>query len=162
MAGRFGRFVLVNASGTLLETVVLWALSRAWPSFGGSYLAAPVLAFECALLSNYTLSYVWVWRGQVAGTAADWASRLAPYHAGCAGVFLGRLGLVAAAGALLGVDVVLANFGALLLSGLASFGVQQRLVFSPVSRPRAAVAGWPRGRSARTATAHAPPFLLRP
>ena len=135
---RFGKFVLTNLSGTVVDTAVLLALSAVLTSPAALYLLAPVIAFELATLNNFTLAYNWVWRERVEPSWKDFWTRFVKFNVSVLGVFLMRLGLIAALGFSLGLPVVVCNLIALTLSGLVNFGAADRLVFggeAPV-RPR--------------------------
>jgi putative flippase GtrA len=130
--GRAVRFVVTNLGGTLVETAVLWALcSWAFDSFAGRYLLAPLLAFQVAVLNNYTVAYLWVWRERVPRLWRDYCARLPRYEVSVVGAFAGRLALIALLGRMLRLDPVVCNLAALLVSGLFNFGSQERWVFAP-------------------------------
>ena len=62
---RFGRFGLVGASGVVVNQSLLMALhgGLGWPLL----LASP-LAIETAIISNFVLSSLWIWRYDFAGS----------------------------------------------------------------------------------------------
>lgn len=136
---RFLKFFLTNVSGTVVDTIALLALSKVFGSFVTLYLVAPVLAFEAAVLNNYTIAYFWIWGDRVERNWPDFARRLGDYHANALGVFLGRLALIAILGRWIGLDVVLCNLLALLVSGLFNFGSQDRVIFGSGSRRRRSI-----------------------
>jgi putative flippase GtrA len=123
------RFLLTNVSGTVLDTVVLAVFSKLWSAPLLVYGAAPLVAFELAVLNNFTLAYFWVWGDRVRHRPRDYLARLGPYHANAFGVFAGRLVIILALGCALRLPVVVCNLLALLFSGLLSYGTQDRLVF---------------------------------
>ena len=125
---RFGKFVLTNLSGTVVDTAVLLGLSAVWSSPALLYLLAPVIAFELATLNNFTLAYNWVWRERVEPSWKDFWTRFVKFNVSVLGVFLMRLGLIAVLGFSLGLPVVVCNLIALTLSGLVNFGAADRLV----------------------------------
>ena len=126
---RFGKFVLTNLSGTVVDTAVLLGLSAVWTSPAALYLLAPVIAFEVATLSNFTLAYNWVWRERVEPSWNDFWARFVKFNLSVLGVFVARLGLIALLGFSSGLPVVVCNLIALTVSGLANFGAADQLVF---------------------------------
>ena len=127
---RFGKFVLANLSGTVVDTAVLLGLSVVWTSPAALYLLAPVIAFEVATLSNFTLAYNWVWRERVEPSCKDFWARFVKFNLSVLGVFVARLGLIALLGFSFGLPVVVCNMIALTVSGLANFGAADQLVFA--------------------------------
>lgn len=144
----FRRFVKFSSStivGTMVDTAVLFALSQwVFSGYAGKYLVAPTLSFEAAVVTNYLFSYFWVWRSRLPRTARDFGRRFVLYNFNTALVFLGKLAVLVVISLLTNLHVVLCNLLALLLSGIANFLLQDRLVFS-VDEESSSEAGPPRG-----------------
>jgi len=128
---RFFKFSSSTIVGTVVDTAVLFTLSQwVFSGYAGKYLVAPTLSFEAAVITNYLFSYFWVWRARVPRTALDFTRRFLLYNVNTALVFLGKMGVLVVISLLTGLHVVFCNLLALLLSGVANFLLQDRLVFS--------------------------------
>ena len=63
--GKVSKFVVSNAMGTVVDTLVLWVCSHfIFADYGyvGEYLVSPLISFECAVFANYLSSWHFVWR----------------------------------------------------------------------------------------------------
>lgn len=134
MKGSLGRFFKFSGStiiGTVVDSAVLFALSEwVFSSYAGRFLLAPTLSFEAAVINNYLFSYFWVWNTRVPRTMRDLGVRFLLYNLNTALVFVGKLALLVVINLLTGFHVVICNFMALVVSGIANFLLQDRLVFS--------------------------------
>jgi putative flippase GtrA len=123
-------FFVANLIGTGVDTAALWMLSRfAFESYVGRHLLAPTLSFELAVINNFVLSYFWTWAGRVGRTPPDFFRRFVWYNLNAASVFFLKLILLNVIALLTGVDVVIANLLALLVTGIVNFFLQDKLIF---------------------------------
>ncbi|MBN2726628.1 GtrA family protein [Candidatus Mcinerneyibacteriota bacterium] len=131
MIRRAGKFILTGISGTMVDTAVLWLLSRfLFSSYTGVYLIAPALSFEVAMLNNYIISYHWVWKKRVLKTAEDFFRRLIPYNLSCLAAFGVKMLFLILAERLFHLHVVYCNLIALTVSGGVNFLLGEHLIFS--------------------------------
>lgn len=127
---RFGKFFATNLTGTAVDTVALWLLSRlVFESHVGRYVVAPTISFELALINNFIISYFWTWAGRVGRSPAEFLYRFALYNQSAALVFLLKLILLNAIAFFVDIDVVILNLLALIVTGLINFFLQDRFVF---------------------------------
>ena len=82
MQSRFFKFFVSRLLGTVVDTLVLWILTRyVFFSYTGKYLAAPSISFETAMFHNYVISYFWIWNKHFPiKVAGDFFTRLVPYN----------------------------------------------------------------------------------
>jgi putative flippase GtrA len=136
VARRFFKFSSSTILGTVVDTSVLFVLSEwVFASYAGEYLLSPTISFEAAVINNYLFSYFWVWKTRVPRTGADFFRRFVLYNLNTALVFAGKLGVLVLINLLTGLHVVLCNLLALLVSGLANFFLQDRVIFSSEGVP---------------------------
>jgi putative flippase GtrA len=129
---RSTKYLRVTALGTVVDTVVLWLLAElVFEGYESRYIVAPVFSFECAVISNFLLSYFWVWRGNVGMTVRDMFSRFAAYNVVTFLVFTLKLGLLASIGSLSGWHPVVCNLIALVATGVLNFSIQNEAIFRP-------------------------------
>lgn len=131
---RSTKFVRVSALGTLVETVILWVLAElVFVGYEGRYIVAPAISYECAVISNFLLSYFWTWKENVGHTLSDYFKRFTAYNIVTFLVFLVKLALLASIGSMTGWHPVVCNVLALLATGVLNFVVQDSMVFRPNS-----------------------------
>lgn len=128
---RLPKFIGVNILGTVVDTTVLWVFSHyVLKGYIGEYVAAPIISFECAVLSNYIFSYFGVWKDRAQHhNAKAFAQKYIMYNLSSSAVFIFKLGLLLLLEMAFGWDVVICNLVALCVSGLANFALGEWLVF---------------------------------
>lgn len=131
MSVRFFKFVLSRLFGTLVDTFILWILTRyIFFSYTGQYLISPAISFEIAMFNNYIISYFWIWSKEIpAKNSRDFYIRLLPYNISALFGFFIKMCFLLLFERLFGWDVILCNVIALLISGLVNFFLAERIVF---------------------------------
>lgn len=126
-AGRFVRFGVVGASGVAVNQSLLIALhgGLGWP-----LVLSSLIAIECAILSNFTLSSLWIWRYDYAGSRRRVLQKFAQYQVA---TLFSSLGLNASVLAALvywfDVDYRLANLGGIATGMAFNFAAGELWVF---------------------------------
>jgi len=137
MIRRIWKFFVTGLSGTVVDTAVLWFLSRfLFSSYTGAYLIAPALSFEAAMLNNYIISYHWVWKSRVHRNTGDFLRRLLPYNFSCLAAFGVKMLFLLLAERLFHLHVVYCNLIALMISGIVNFLLGEHLIFSKGRSPK--------------------------
>lgn len=132
MPVRFLKFFISRLLGTLVDTLILLALTRlVFFSYVGQYIVAPAISFEITMLHNYALSYFFIWNKAIpAFTARDFFMRLIPYNVSVVFGFLIKLFFLLLFERLFRWDVIYCNLAALLISGFFNFFLSEKLVFN--------------------------------
>ena len=127
--GRAARFGVVGATGVVLNTLVLMALTR-WAGLA-EWQASP-LASEAAIIGNFLLNDAWTFRDARAGSGLG---RLLRYN----GVALGGMAVTVVALSLLtrllGVDLLPANLAAVACATAWNYCANSRWTWG-AARPR--------------------------
>lgn len=128
---KFPKFVLSGGLGTVVDTTVLWLLSRfIFQNYAGDYLVAPVISFECAVFTNYCTAFFFVWGDRVKQrTIRRFFGKYIYYNLSASGVFLIKMCFLLLLEHLFGWDVVICNLTALCLSGLINFSMNEWVIF---------------------------------
>jgi len=128
---RLLKYFLINIQGTLVDTLVIWFLSRhVFSSYIGQYFISPVISFEVAMFHNYTISFFWIWKRYIpSNQVRDFVSRIIPYNLSVMLGFAVKLVFLIFFERLFRWDVVYCNLAALLISGLVNFFMAERMVF---------------------------------
>ena|SRR5665648_136480 len=131
MQSRFFKFFVSRLLGTIVDTFVLWILTRyVFFSYTGKYLAAPAISFEAAMFHNYVISYFWVWNKHIPiKVAKDFFTRLVPYNISTLLGFVIKMIFLLLFGSLFRWDVIYCNIAALLISGIVNFFLAELIVF---------------------------------
>jgi putative flippase GtrA len=131
-AVRFLRFGVVGGSGVVVNQSVLIGLHglAGWP-----LLPSSLVAIECAILSNFTLSSLWIWRYDYEGSRGRVLQKFLQYQAA---TLFSSLGVNASVLAMLvywfDIDYRWANLGGI-ASGMAlNFMAGELWVFRPPDR----------------------------
>jgi len=128
---RFIGFSLCNMPGTLIELLIVWLLSQyLFSSYAGQYIITPIIAFECAVVTNFTLFSRLVWRDRISGmrTRAR-LIRLLAYNLSASGIYLFRIGLIQVLGILWHPPVVLCDLASMMFSGIINYIINDRVIF---------------------------------
>lgn len=128
---RFVRFSATSLFGTVVDTLVLWACSSwIFHTYFGEYVISPAISFECAVLTNFTISYFYTWKDRISSkTKKSYLRHLAGYNISCLGVFLLKMVFLLTIQRLFKWDVVWCNLLALCFSGIINFLMNERVVF---------------------------------
>lgn len=136
---KYLKFIASRAIGTGVDTLVLWFLSHT--ILGGSYwttfILAPILSFEAAVMSNFLCSYFWIWRERIVhhGKRTFWSRFLAFNLSSLAG-FVVKMIFLLLLEHIFSWSVVICNLVALTFSGLLNFLLSDTLIFrAPTTRP---------------------------
>jgi dolichol-phosphate mannosyltransferase len=114
---RLWKFLMVGASGVLVNVVAFWALTR---PLGVHYLAAGVAAGLLATGSNYVLNSAFTWADRPPGTVSSFLYRMGRYYMATWAGFLLYLALLWGF-THLGVVPMLSNLIAVGVSGLVNY-----------------------------------------
>lgn len=125
------KFVASNLAGTLVDMGVLLVLSEyVFSTYFGQYVAAPFLSFECAVLTNFLLSFFFVWKDRVRGRNFKYFIRkYLVYNASATGTFVIKLGVLLLFEVIFGWHVLLCNLAALCFSGIINFSMNEWVIF---------------------------------
>jgi putative flippase GtrA len=131
MKARFVKFVVSRLLGTVVDTLVLWVLTKfLFFSYAGQYLVAPAISFEVAMFHNYLLSYYFIWHTFIPlKNTRDFFIRLVSYNISTLFGFSIKMGFLLLFERLFGWDVLLCNIAALLISGFVNFFLAEKIVF---------------------------------
>ena len=126
---RFLKYSGTSLAGTLVDTLVLWILSdlvftkRYW----GEYVVSPAISFQCAVVTNFLISYFYVWKDRKK-TRNPFLTFLY-YDLSCTAVFLLRLGFLLLVERIFGWDVVICNLVAMCVTGIINFIMNNQVIF---------------------------------
>ena len=130
---RYLKFMLSTLGGTAVDCGVMWLLAEvlfAESEFVGLFVA-PTVSFECAVLTNYTLAYFFVWKDRVGERSVrGFWGRFLPYNVSCIAAFLIKMVPFILIRHFAGLNVVLCNLIALVFSGIFNFVMNEWVIFS--------------------------------
>ncbi len=130
---RYVKFLGTSVVGTGVDMLLLWILSDYVFDNGwwGEYVVSPVLSFQAAVLVNFTISYLYVWKDRVPSARGlrSFHKLYAAYNLSCSTVFLLRLGVLLLIERFFGWDVVICNLAAMCVSGIANFILTNNVIF---------------------------------
>lgn len=132
MVARYLKFMVSTLGGTAVDCMVMWLLAEVL--FRGNnavaLLVAPTVSFECAVITNYTLAYFFVWKDRVGEhTHRGFFSRFLPYNVSCIAAFLIKMVPFVIIRHFAGLNVVVCNLLALIFSGLFNFVMNEWVIF---------------------------------
>ena len=130
---RYLKFAGSSLAGTLVDTLVLWLLSDLvfTEGYWGEYVISPAISFQCAVMTNFLISYFYVWKDRNAerkGVGRFFRTFLY-YDLSCSTVFLVRLGILLLIERWSGWDVVICNLIAMCFSGIVNFIMNNQVIF---------------------------------
>ena len=130
---RYLKYAGTSVAGTIIDTLVLWVLSHFVLSEGYlvQYVVSPVISFQCAVLTNYTIFYFYVWRDRTKEDRSrhNFIKRFLAYDLSCSIVFLIRLSILLLIEKALGWNVVFCNLLAMCISGVLNFTSNNLIIF---------------------------------
>lgn len=131
MVIKYIKFVASRLVGTLVDTLVLWALSAyVFSSYIGDYIVAPTISFEVAVFVNFIFSYYWIWSSRVPFKSTKaFFTRFFVFNLSCVLAFFVKMGFLLLFERLFGWGVVLCNLVALLISGILNYALAELVVF---------------------------------
>ena len=126
---RFLKYSGTSLAGTLVDTLVLWILSDLvfTKGYWGEYVVSPVISFQCAVITNFLISYFYVWKDREK-TRSPFLTFLY-YDISCTAVFLLRLGFLLLVERIFGWDVVICNLVAMCVTGIINFIMNNQVIF---------------------------------
>ncbi len=129
---RYIKFMLSTLGGTAVDCGVMWLLAEVL-FVGNEFVAlflAPTVSFECAVFTNYTLAYFFVWQDRVGQRSAKgFFYRFAPYNVSCIAAFLIKMVPYLLIRHFAGLNVVICNLLALIFSGIFNFVMNEWVIF---------------------------------
>ncbi len=128
---RVPKFFVGNIAGTIVDTLVLWLFSHfVFRRYTGQVIISPIISFECAVFTNYMVSYFFTWKDRITQKGkGSFFRRFALYNASCTGGFLIKLGILMLIQYLTKWDVVVCNLLALCVSGMFNFSMNEFVIF---------------------------------
>ena len=129
---RYLKFMLSTIAGTAVDCAVMWLLAE--KLFTENEMAqlfiAPSVSFECAVFTNYVLAYFFVWKDRVkARSLRNFFLRFFPYNVSCIAAFLIKMIPFVLIRHFAGLNVVVCNLLALVVSGLFNFIMNEWVIF---------------------------------
>ncbi|MBQ3250070.1 MAG: GtrA family protein [Bacteroidales bacterium] len=126
---RFLKYSGTSLVGTLVDTLVLWILSDLvfTKGYWGEYVVSPAISFQCAVITNFLISYFYVWKDRKK-TRNPFLTFLY-YDLSCTAVFLLRLGFLLLVERIFGWDVVICNLVAMCVTGIVNFVMNNQVIF---------------------------------
>ena len=126
---RFLKYSGTSLAGTLVDTLVLWILSDLvfTKGYWGEYVVSPAISFQCAVITNFLISYFYVWKDRKK-TRNPFLTFLY-YDLSCTAVFLLRLGFLLLVERIFGWDVVICNLVAMCVTGIVNFVMNNQVIF---------------------------------
>jgi putative flippase GtrA len=128
---RFARFGMVGASGVVVNQSLLMALhgGLGWP-----LLPSSLIAIETAIISNFVLSAIWIWRYDFGGSFRRIGHKFGQYQlATLFSSLIVNASVLHALVYLFGVDYRIANLGGIAAGMLLNFLAGELWVFRPPS-----------------------------
>lgn len=129
---RYLKFMVSTLGGTAVDCGVMWLLAEVL--FHGNetvaLFVAPTVSFECAVFTNYTLAYFFVWQDRVGRRSLQgFFGRFLPYNVSCIAAFLIKMVPYLLIRHFAGLNVVICNLLALLFSGIFNFVMNEWVIF---------------------------------
>ena len=131
--GKVSKFVVSNAMGTVVDTLVLWVCSHfIFADYGyvGEYLVSPLISFECAVFANFCCSFFFIWKDRVEkGSLNYFFRKYVIYNLSASMTFMIKMGFLLLFEAIFGWNVVICNLAALCISGVLNFSLGEWVIF---------------------------------
>ena len=134
---RYLKFVLSTLAGTAVDMLVLWLCSEVLlpATYGMKYILAPCISFECAVITNYSLAYFYVWKDRISQVSQrSYISHLVGYNLSCISAFLIKMAILLLLERLFHWHVLLCNIVALCFSGLINFLMNEKVIFAKTTK----------------------------
>ena len=136
---RYIKFAASTLAGTAVDLFVLWLCADVIlpKTYWAEYLLAPVLSFECAVLTNFTIAYFFVWKDRISKVSfRSYWRHFGGYNISCVSAFLLKMVILLLIERIFHWDVIWCNIVALCFSGLLNFFLNERVVFSKKRLPK--------------------------
>ena len=136
---RYVKFAACTLAGTAVDMFVLWLCSDILlpKTYWAEYLLAPFLSFECAVLTNFTIAYFFVWQDRISHISTlSFLRHFGGYNLSCVSAFLVKMAILLLLESVFHWHVLLCNIVALCFSGLLNFFLNERVVFSKKRLPK--------------------------
>ena len=133
---RVPKFFMGNLVGTLVDTLVLWVFSHfVFRHYVGQVIISPFISFECAVFTNFLVSYYFIWNDRITQkTKKTFVRHYAAYNISCTGAFFIKMGVLMLIQYLTKWDVVICNLIALCVSGIFNFMINEFVIFKKRKR----------------------------
>lgn len=135
---RYLKFMVSTLGGTAVDCGVMWLLAEVFfvdYEFVGLFVA-PTVSFECAVFTNYTLAYFFVWKDRVGERSSrGFWTRFLPYNVSCIAAFLIKMVPFILIRYFAGLNVVVCNLIALIFSGIFNFVMNEWVIFRKKENP---------------------------
>lgn len=141
IAGRYGKFLLCNIPGTMVDLLVCWFFAHiVFHYYVGQYVISPLISYECAIVTDFVLCYFFVW-GELIGPRRlrTFWKHLIAYNLSAIGAFFLKDIIILLTEHLFEIDVIWCNAIAMTFSGSFNFFINERFNFrkKKQSDPRA-------------------------
>jgi len=131
IAEKIPKFILVNVTGTIVDTTVLWVVSHyVFDNYVGDYILSPIISFEFAVFSNFFCSFFFIWKDRVdRHSVKSFFRKYIVYNLTSSMTFLVKMGFLLLFEFLFGWSVVICNLAALCISGTINFSMGEWVIF---------------------------------
>ncbi|MCK4357960.1 MAG: GtrA family protein [Candidatus Cloacimonetes bacterium] len=130
MFKRFLKFTLRGIAGAIVDTIVLFILTRFFfHSYFTTYILGPTISFEAGILVAYVICYFWIWNHRVYHNTSDFFRRIPAYNGAALISFSVKMALLITIERIFHFDVIICNLIALLFSGSVNFFIGEKIIF---------------------------------
>jgi dolichol-phosphate mannosyltransferase len=123
----FVRFCLVGLSGVVVNEAVFWALAT---RLGIYFVLAGGISAEAAIVNNFIWNDYWTFREKALGTPRSRLARFAIFNVNMAGGVLISLVVLYLLATLLGINYLISNLGAIIVSMLWNYAASTKFVWA--------------------------------
>lgn len=134
---KYLKFIISRLLGTGVDTLVLWLFAQFVFNGGyfATYIVAPVISFEAAVLCNFLCSYYWIWNNRISNfTRRSFWRHLLAFNASSLAGFVVKMIFLLIFERLFGWSVVVCNLVALCISGVFNYFLSESIVFRKKSQ----------------------------
>ena len=139
---RYGKFLLCNIPGTMVDLTVVWVFSEfVFNSMFGQYVLSPMISYECGILADFVLCYFFVWGDRIGQrTTRSFFRHCLGYNLSSIGAYLSKALVIAILGYLTqrGLGVVWCDHIDMTFSGTVNFLVNEHFIFRKKNRRQTA------------------------
>lgn len=138
--GKGAKYCTSSLLGTGVDTMVLWIFSTwVFSSYFGKFIISPFISFECAVLTNFAIAYFFIWKDRVTNRCKkSFFRHYAAYNASSTGMFFIKMLVLLGIEKVSGWNAVLCNLGALCVTGIFNFFINEMLIFRQKKEPNEA------------------------
>jgi dolichol-phosphate mannosyltransferase len=123
----FIRFCLVGLSGVIVNEAIFWALAT---HLGVYYVLAGALSAEAAIVNNFVWNDSWTFKGKARGGSRRRLVRFVVFNVNMAGGVLISLVVLYLLGTVLGINLLVSNLGAIVVSMLWNYAASTKFVWA--------------------------------